>query len=365
MWLFKCKRSKNWYVGWRDAAGKQHQASTRTSDKNLARKRASRILAEAEDRAPAYPLAEGLRQLARHKARMQQSESTMDVFRCKSGHLLRLFGSKRDLCELTLEDTEAYLDRRRQEGAADRTIEMELGTLRAVLRRGADLGYYHGDVKGLWPAALKGAYDPRGRADRWLTPAQFRLLYTAAMPSRRDHMLVYAGTGARYGELYRLEARDLDHGGYRVRIRGTKTGQADRWVSPTADAWDVLARRAADHPRGPLFPDQWSRSRMCQDLQTVCRRAGLPFRRLSANDFRRTFASLCLNHGVREDVAVRWLGHGSTQMVRQVYAQLGAAESAEQALRLPILGPSNGPSREVSRSGQKRSVLTLKTRGKP
>lgn len=364
MWLFRHKTSPNWYVGWRDFTGKQKQASTRTRDKRLAKKRAPEIIRAAEDRAPAYTLAEALKRLAEHKIRMGQAVSTIEVYQCKSGHLLRLLGPKRDLCGLTLEDTEAYLDRRRREGAADRTIEMELGVLRAALRRGKDLGRYHGDPKGLWPAALKGAYDPRCRADRWLTPAQFRQLYAAAMPSRRDHLLVYAGTGARYSELYHLEAGDLDHGGYRVRIRGTKTGQSDRWVSPTADAWDVLARRASAHADGPLFPDGWHRARMCQDLQRICRRSGLPFTKLSANDLRRTFASLCLNSGVREDVVVRWLGHGSTQMVRQVYAQLGADESAEQALRLPILGPSRGPSREVSRSGQGSSVLSLKTRGK-
>ena len=364
MWVYKKKGRRYWYVEWRTWDGQKRQASTRTEDKQIAKKRAADIVRAAESRLPAYTLQEALNQLQAHKVRMNQSEGTMEVFRVKSGHLLRLFGRKRDLCALTLDDTEAYLDKRRVEGAADRTIEMELGTLRAALKRGKELGRYAGDVASLWPSVLKNTYNPAGRSHRWLTLEQFRQLYLAIPAERRDHLVVYVGTGVRQSVLYRLEARDLDREGLRVRVRGTKTRHAKRWVSPNADAWDVLVRRAEMYPEGPLFPDHWHRNTMNKQLTRCAHRAGLPFDHLSSNDMRRTFASLCLNYGVREDVIVRWMGHGSTQMVRQVYAQLGADEGAEQAAKLPNLMSGRGAGTKPANQDQQRSVLTPKTGGK-
>jgi integrase len=70
------------------------------------------------------------------------------------------------------------------------------------------------------------------------------------------------------------------------------------------------------YPTGPLFPDRWSRSRLVQDMRKVAKRARVPV--VSANDFRRTFATFCGDSGVDETTCYRWMGHTSGAMIRRV-----------------------------------------------
>jgi len=105
-----------------------------------------------------------------------------------------------------------------------------------------------------------------------------------------------------------------------------------RWVPLDADPFEVLSRRAKLYPTGPLFPDRWSRSRLVQDMRKVATRARVPV--VSANDFRRTFATFCGDSGVDETTCYRWMGHTSGAMIRRVYQQLSDRKAAKQGALL-------------------------------
>jgi integrase len=148
----------------------------------------------------------------------------------------------------------------------------------------------------------------------------------------QDDVAIYCNTGVRYRELYRLEAKLVDLELKRVYVPGTKTKSAKRWVPLNAIALEVVQRRMALYPTGPLFPDRWSRSRLVQDMRRVAKRAGVPA--VSANDFRRTFATWCGEAGVDESTVVSWMGHTSSKMVRRVYQQLSDRRASSEGAKL-------------------------------
>lgn len=335
-WLFRKKNSKSWHVGWRDSkTGKVKSKSANTTDRAIAKQRAvqyerDRFTAEAS--APAYSLTDALSMLLDSKRRNKRSAATMEITTLKCRHLIRVLGANFDVSQTTLEHSNMYVDQRRAEGAHDHTITKELGQLKQALRLAWRMTppRFERDPSTIWPKeALENAYTPQ---DTYWTLEQYRAAQYHGIESRIDHVAMYCNTGVRLSELYRLEAQHVDLALARLWVPGTKTKSAKRWVPLNAIALEVVVRRKALHPEGPLFPDRWSRSRLVQDMKRVGRRAGVPA--VSANDFRRTFATWCGEAGVDESTVISWMGHTSSKMVRRVYQQLSARRSASEGAKL-------------------------------
>jgi integrase len=335
-WLFRKKNSKSWHIGWRDSeTGKVRSKSASTTDKAIARQRAvdlERKRFADEARAPAYSLTDALSTLLDSKRRNKRSAATMEITTLKCRHLIRVFGADFDVTQTTLEHSHTYVDQRRAEGAHDHTISKELGQLKQALRLAwkATPPKFERDPSTIWPKeALEGAYTPQ---DTYLTLEQYRTAQYHGIESRLDHVALYCNTGVRFSELYRIHAEHVDLPLARVWVVGTKTKSAKRWVPLNAIAIEAVVRRMALHPEGPLFPDRWSRSRLVQDMKRVAKRAGVPA--VSANDFRRTFATWCGEAGVDESTVISWMGHTSSKMVRRVYQQLSARRAASEGSKL-------------------------------
>jgi len=349
-WIFKHPRSSYWKAGWRDLDGKERTRSTKTTDRKLALQRARDFEREGDvpPSGPTYSLEDALSELVAAKKRNKRSAATLEITDLKCRHLLRVFGKSRDVVTMTLEDSHRYIDQRRAEGAHDHTTLKELAQLLQALR----IAYYTTpprfprDPKGVWPkAALENAYRP---CDEYWTREQYATGQAHGIESRLDHVAMYCHTGVRLSELYRIEAKHVDLAGPRVFVDGTKSEHtkrraAKRWVPLWGDALEVVRRRVELHPTGPLFPDRWSRSRLVQDMKRVGRRAGVPA--MSANDFRRTFATWCGEAGVDERTCYGWMGHTSGTMIRRVYQQLTERRAAAQSgLLTTFAGTSEGTS---------------------
>jgi len=341
-WLFKKSNSKNWHVGWRsEETGKLESKSARTADRQIAKQRGvqyERERFEDEARLPPYRLADALKALVTEKTRNKRSAATLEITECKVGHLLRVIGDDRDVRTFTLADSHNYLDKRRSEGAHDHTISKELGNLKQALyiARAQTPPMFDRDPSTIWPkAALENAYVPQ---DTYWTLEQYQAAQYHGIESRLDHVAMYCNTGVRFSELYRIHAtHHVDLANRRVFVDGTKSNhtkkkKAKRWVPLNDIAFEVVARRSEAHPSGPLFPDRWSRSRLVQDMKRVGRRAGVPA--MSANDFRRTFATWCAEADVSESVCADWMGHTSSTMIRRVYQQLSEKRAAAEGAKL-------------------------------
>jgi integrase len=346
MYFRRKPNSKFIYACWKDLSGKTHERSTRTTDQKLAERRGrdlERAQDTIEDRPPTQTLEAALEELVSHKLREKRSAATLEITRCKVGHLLRVLGRRTMIDTITPRTVLLYLDQRRTEEAHDHTIAKEVLNLLQALRiaRGQDAPLYHRDPKTLWPKALNGHYEPR---DDYWTLEQYHCAQEHGVVSRRDHVTVYCHTGCRYSELYRIEASDLDEVNRQVQVRGTKTKRAKRWVPVSSECWAVLRRRAQLYPTGTLFPDRWSRSRLVQDMKKVAKRAGVP--RLSANGFRHTFCTWCGEAEVEERVCAEWMGHTSTAMIRRIYQHITARRSmAHRAKFAAFLSDRQGDSR--------------------
>lgn len=311
--------------------------STKCKRKTDARAVADRLHGEAAASVARVTLLEALELMIGLRVRQKRSPETIGKLEEKGAQLVRFFGETQDVNALRLADTTRYVEHRRNQRVSDSTIAMEMGALRASLRYLRRLERYERDPEALWPDEL-----PHGSGvrDRWLPwPEYLRVL--AAMPAEfRDHFVVYCACGLRFSELYGIRAADLVEtaDGHELRVRGTKTAGAARTVPANPDALEALQRRAQATPGGPLFQvtrgtlksqkTAWSRA-----LKAACRAAGVAH--ASTNDLRRTFASWCFQNGVPEALAIKWLGHTSSAMVRRVYAHASSEQHAREVAKLP------------------------------
>ncbi len=321
-------RGKTWWCWGYDANGVRWRESTHQADRKAAEVAARAIERKRAD--PAYaaapkalPLEGVLQALRAEKVRAERAAATLELHDCKAGHLVRVLGRSYNVLTLTEERLTAYLDQRRQEGAGRHTVAKELGVLRGALRGAAAWN------AGLWPRSLTRYYKPK---DRWLSVPEYRALLGQVPALRRDHVIAYCHTGARFSELYTITAEGVDLARGLVRLQGTKTDGAYRWVPISADLEEVLRRRIVLHPTGPLF-EPWQLSHMHSELKKHCRRAGIAG--VSANDLRRTFCSWLCNAGVPEGQAAELLGHKGSLMVRRVYGRYAHATLSAAVARLP------------------------------
>lgn len=346
--------------------GRESERSTRCRRKSEARVVAERWDQEAAVSRHQVTLAEALEAWRAYKIDKKASESTLEMLELKAGHLLGFFGTDRNVAAIRLADTVGYLRKRRAAGVMDATIELELRELRGALRHLRRHELYDRDPATIWPGKELGKSPKR---TRWLTLAEYERLLLAMAGTKgyfreqrhgdgahggaerrrqwiaheeamgqdwRDHLTIYCYVGLRFRELYKITAAHIVAG--HLDVQGSKTAGAARRVPLHAAALEVLQRRAAERPVGPLFPMEspnlaaqkraWLRalSRACERCQLV---------HASTNDLRRTFCSWAFQAGVPEALVVKWMGHGSNRMVREVYAQASDEQGLDAIAKLP------------------------------
>jgi integrase len=368
-YLRKYERSPYWYfkITSRGKGVVQNWTSTGKRKKRDAEQHAAREVAALETQDHPTSVDEMFEILAAHKERKRSSDATMEKLSLKASHIRTYFGASRDVRTISLAETTAYMDKRRADGVHDSTIELELRELRAGLRRLKMLGKYDGEPAAIWPPELKRKFPGR---KRWLPIDEYqKLLAALAGPTgyyrsqrhgagrhggseqRRqwvqhkvregrdwsEHLAMYAYTGMRWSELYKLTAADV--AGDQLHVPGTKTDGSDRWIPLHPDALRIVAVRARQRPQGPLFPcrspnmDDEKRAWL-RALSAACRRADIEH--ASSNDLRRTFCSWCFQAGVGMELVIKWMGHASAQMIREVYAQPSAEQGRREMAKLPV-----------------------------
>jgi integrase len=332
--LRRYENSPYWYARiTRPDGSRGNWKSTRKARKHDARLVAEQWDAAATSNHRIVTLDESLELLAAHKERKRVTDHTMEAFSLKGSHVRSFFGPLRDIQSIQLIDTEAYWDMRRALGISDATVAKELGTLLSALRRCSKLSLYRGDWTAIWPEALPKSFPGR---KRWLPWEEYIQVLDEIAVQWRDHTIVYTSTGVRFSELYVLRAHNVRNGW--LHIDGTKTDGSVRDIPLSVEAQEAFDRRVATSTNGVLFPitspnidDQkraWLRA-----LAAACRR--LKIEHASTNDLRRTFCSWAHHRGVAEQVVVGWMGHRSSKMVREVYAQPSRKVWAEEMKKMP------------------------------
>lgn len=364
-------------IYWTSIGGER--VSTGCKDREAARVARARLEREAADPAHAasrrtkvgdmiaHVLAD--RKTAKGKTGGTLAPESLGVWETKLGHWARMLGIETPLAEVDYDAVGRGLDQREVEGASQHTRSKELAALRFGLRLEKQRGAYPHDVDHVTRThRFAVGYKPRKRHLTWeeipkllagllqetsqrvpkerLDHAKYMrgngqtLASIAAflecsvstvkryldMPDpepsegaslRAQHAAWIIATGGRRKESYGAEAGDHNVALWQVRIRGTKTGEADR-VIPIAPPYRALLIFAlAGRPSsGPIFP-HWAN--VGRSLKLACARAGIE--RVSPNDLRRTHSSLLRQAGIALEDLAPIMGHTTTRMLELVYGR--------------------------------------------
>jgi len=161
-------------------------------------------------------------------------------------------------------------------------------------------------------------------------PEDFRLLVKGALL-----------TGARYGELVRLKAGDvqLNNGG--LWLHETKASKP-RFIHLNAEGAQLFETLTVgkDHAHRVFTKDDggaWGDSHQTRRFSEALTRAGLPGH-FSFHDLRHSFASLLIQAGASIEVIADLLGHADTRVTLRHYAHLADSVRREAVARLPSFG---------------------------
>lgn len=254
------RRGKVWWYKFK-FGGRLFQESTKSTSKDLARR------AELKRR---RELDEGFHGLRKREApqplkvaadawlamkKPTLAPKSYSIEKTNLGHLLPVLG-QRLLTDLDAGDISRYQQARLKEGAAPKTVNLEVGTVRAILRRHRLWGNLQPDVR-----MLK-TRDDIGRA---LDAKEEKSLLDACADSRSRSLLpavlLALNTGLRYGELRLLRWEQIDLRQRTVRVGISKTEAGTGRTVPLNDrATKIMqfwADRFADRkPKHFLFPSE-------------------------------------------------------------------------------------------------------------
>jgi integrase len=204
----------------------------------------SKTLAKEAERARRRELEESWNQIKRRKlpplfsvaaadwlkTRTSIASSTMRSYKLAISHLTAVFG-KQLLCDVSAEDLAAYQTRRKRDGVSNRTVNLELGVLRSILRRYRMWEPIAADVD-----FLKETPSP-GRA---LTADEENQLLDAASKSRCRSLypvvMLALNTGMRVSEIRGLKWAQVDFLGHALTVGKSKTAAGTGTPNPFESA---------------------------------------------------------------------------------------------------------------------------------
>jgi len=203
--------------------------------------------------------------------------------------------------------------------------------LRSALRLAAKQRKVSADLESEW-RRVEPFENVSVSRDRFLSVAEARRLINACDSDFRVMVEAALATGARYGELCRLECRDFHPDSGTVSIRFTKTGRPRKVVlTPEGqrlfkaliagrDGSDPLIRRDDGLP--------FAEGHQARRMQDACERAGIK-PAVGFHQLRHSFASLCVQAGMPLAYVAKALGHVSTAMVEKHYGHLDEDDFAK------------------------------------
>lgn len=230
-------------------------------------------------------------------------------------------GEKQQHREITDDDE----TRRRRRSTANRTLTI----LKAALNRAWR------DDKASSDAAWR-RVEPFEDVDaarvRYLTVAEAKRLINASDPEFRPLVEAALQTGARYGELCRLDVHDFNRDAGTLAIRSSKSGKP-RHIVLTEEGIALFKHLSAGRSgHEPMLHradgSRFQKSQQARPLIDACDRAKIK-PRISIHGLRHTWASLAVMNNVPLMVVAKNLGHADTRMVEKHYGHLAPSYVAD------------------------------------
>jgi integrase len=202
------------------------------------------------------------------------------------------------------------------------TANRLLTVFKAMLTRAFEEGHASSDLA--WRRA-KPFREVDAAREGFLESDEMARLCNACEPDFRRLVRGALLSGARYGELCRLDVRDYSSAARKLQVRQAKGGKP-RWIPLDDEAVEFFEEITAGRPaQAPLFPradgQRWGKSHQARPLLEACRAARID-PPASFHLLRHTWASHRVMNGADLLVVARVLGHSDTRMVERHYGHL-------------------------------------------
>jgi len=327
--------------------GRLVRESTGTAKLNEAKKVLARRMGAAAESRPILPRADRVKiyQLAEdlvndYKANQRPS---LDRLEYSLKHLLPYFGECRTV-QVTPADVNAYITKRQEDGAANGTINRELGALKRMYSLAVGSGKLHQAPK------ITHLREDNVRTGffEW---GQFQAVHRH-LPEYLQPVITFAyHTGWRVqSEILSLQWRQVDLNAGTVRLEpGTTKNREGRTFIMTPMLRATLEQQKAhtealQREQGQIIP--WVFHREGEPIRgfrrswkTACKKAGQPGR--IPHDFRRTAVRNLERAGVPRSTAMKMVGH-KTEAIYRRYAIVDEVMMREGAEKLAKYESGNG-----------------------
>lgn len=263
-------------------------------------------------------------------------ERTIQLYCNDVGYFLRC--TNKQISELSLEEADAFLTRKRLEGISPETHN-----------------HYRASIKFLYKRVLKIAWDdeevPAMKRERTLptvlTPQEINAIIDAT--DNLKHKAIIAtmySSGLRVSEVIHLHYDDISRTNMTIHVREAK-GRIDRYTILSKKNLDLLTEYwfKCGKPRGILFPSSWTGSYLeigsiNQFFKASAKKAGIT-RRVSSHACRHSFASHLFESGVDIKYIQSLLGHVDP---RSTDVYLHVSNKTLLGIRSPFDDPKGGKS---------------------
>lgn len=123
----------------------------------------------------------------------------------------------------------------------------------------------------------------------------------------------YLFSGVRPAEIFLIKDTDIEKDF--IHVPGTKTEKSDRYIPRFKQLNEVLEK--LKNVKGQLFKiSETTRKRRIYELRKLC---GFHF---NVKDLRTTFATMCAENGVQQNVIAKWLGHTNVTTTNKYYIKV-------------------------------------------
>ena len=250
------------------------------------------------------------------------SEKTVAYYMEKSGHLVRCFGHDFQLASFrNSKRVWAYIDRRREEGAADTSIAKELITLRGALRLAKERGLWRGDIDAVIPKTFRPEYRPKTRSPT--RPEVLRLL-AQLRPATAAVVAFIVATSAELSALKRARRADIPAdmaaADVRIPVRGTKNEHRDRVVPIVTDEQRLLLAYVVKHAAGRDGSLFGPLDNLDRELALAAEKAKLEH--LYPHALRKACGQWLIDLSVPLEIVSRVMGHANTAITENAYARV-------------------------------------------
>ena len=149
---------------------------------------------------------------------------------------LRAFFGSVKLKRISADEVREYISRRKQQAAANRTVNMELGILRRIMKRAKRWHLLDDDVKPLPERHTVGRALQHGEKVKLLKVAASRPEWQIARLAAN----LALNTTMRASEIRGLQWRDVDFMEHTLTVRRSKTEAGERVIPLNIDAWKAI-----------------------------------------------------------------------------------------------------------------------------